>query len=208
MDGYQQSHGGGSGFHGSNGGENDFQRNDGADAENTIDDGWQEQGRGRGGRGRGRGRGRGGRGRGFNQSNEWGSESQVVVSSYQTEKQGHDGNGDNTWEQNEFKGKVYGSEAHYDEKPRNVNWGPGSDRRGYAGGNRGFRGQGQQGRLYDSQDGKNNRRGEVSNESEVKENISSDVENPVKVEDYSGGAEWYVLFMNKFYSTYSTSNPC
>ncbi|KAG7946495.1 hypothetical protein I3843_14G042100 [Carya illinoinensis] len=197
LDGYQDDNGGGSVYHGNNGGDNDFQRNDGAESGNAVGDDWQEQGRGRGGGGRGRGRGRGrGGGGGFNQSKEFGSESQLDVNNYQIEKQGHDGNDNDGWEQKEFQGKESGNETKYDVRPRNVNRGRGGDGRGYGRGNRGFGGQ--EGRFYDRQDGRNNRRGgdsrrgEVSNESESKENVTGDIENAVKVDDYSGGAEWDV----------------
>lgn len=119
------------------------------------------------------------------------------MSNYQIEKQGPEGNDDGSWEQNEFQGKMQGSEAQYDERPRNVNRGFGGDRRGYGGGNRGFRGQ--EGRSYDRKNGTDNRRGELSNDSEVKENISGDMGNAVKVDSYSGGAEWYALSASNSY---------
>lgn len=197
-DGYRRNNGGGNAYHENTEGENDFQRNDGADAGNADGGDWQEQGQGhrRGGRGRGRGRGHG-RGRGFNQSNEFGSENQNVVSNYQIEKQGLEGNDDGGWEQNEFQGKTQGSEAQYDERPRNVNRGFGGDRRGYGGGNRGFRGQ--EGRSYDRKDGMDNRRVELSNDSAVKENISGDMGSAVQVDNNSGGAEWYALSASNSY---------
>ncbi|KAL4599036.1 hypothetical protein ACB092_11G097800 [Castanea dentata] len=183
-DGYQPNNGGGSGYNGNSGGENSFQRTVGADAVNAVGDGWEVQGCVcvSGGRGSGGGRGRGhGRGRGFNEGHEFGSENQDFVNSYPSDKPDQDTNG--------------GDIAQSDERPRNVNWGTGGGRRGNGRGNHGFRGQ--DNRPYDRQSGHNNRRGEVSNDTEVKENRGGDIGAAEQV-DNSAGAEWYALFTNDF----------
>jgi len=68
-----------------------------------------------------------------------------------------------------------------------VNWGTGGGRKGNGRGNHGFRGQ--DSRPYDRQSGPNNRRGEVSNDTEAKENRGGDIGTAVQV-DNSAGAEW------------------
>ncbi len=119
------------------------------------------------------------------------------MSSYPSEKQAQDINDGGSWEQNDSKGKVGESEVQSEERPRNVNRGSGGDRRGYGGGNRGFRGH--ESRSYDRQDGRNNRRDEVSNDSDAKENRGGDIGNAVQVNNYSAGAERYALSTNDIY---------
>ena len=117
------------------------------------------------------------------------------MNSYPSDKPGQDTNDGGSVEQNEFQGKVHESEAQSDERPRNVNQGTGGGRRGNGRGNHGFRGQ--DSRPYDRQSGPNNRRGEVSNDTEVKENRGGDIGTAVQV-DNSAGAEWYALSTNDF----------
>ena len=57
--------------------------------------------------------------------------------------------------------------------------------------------RGQDNCPYDRQSGRNNRRGEVSNDTEAKENRGGDIGTAVQV-DNSAGAEWYTLSTNNF----------
>ena len=57
--------------------------------------------------------------------------------------------------------------------------------------------RGQDNCPYDRQSGRNNRRGEVSNDTEAKENRGGDIGTAEQV-DNSAGAEWYALSTNDF----------
>ncbi|KAF3966020.1 hypothetical protein CMV_009840 [Castanea mollissima] len=94
-----------------------------------------------------------------------------------------------------MKGKARESEAQSDVRPRNVNWGTGGGRRGNGRRNHGFKGQ--DNRPYDRQSRCNNRRGEVSNDTEVMENRGGDIGTAEQVYN-NAGAEWYALSTNDF----------